>query len=395
MHVSGKKRAVYRFVSLQRARSLNAISEFALLQSERLTIMKVLLVSPGRGGLAQYTEYLATSLREQGITVTQFRVFAQSVWKFPLILFLLYKDGTKLIHINASMLWSDNLWFNGLACLLPLLLRLGRKKVVLTLHNIPESVDRSYLSRNYRIGAAAWLLGKVAVFLYARANRVCATVEEYVTAMAQHYRALATYVPHGVPDLPSGSRPNLSKTSGKSILAFGYIGPTKDYETLLAAFKQVLLKEPGTKLIVGGDSHPRFPGSKERLKQMAKRLNVPIEFTGFIDKEGLPELISSATLVILPYLTTTGTSGAFHVAAGYAKPVVASDIQEFRRLLRSGGGLLLYRSRDYLDLANRILALLSSPNLVHQFSHRNKLFSQANSMRKTVDRYVKIYHELA
>lgn len=359
--------------------------------------MKVLLVSPSKGALAQYGQYLASSLREQGITVKQINVFLQNFWQIPRLLLLLYRDDAKLIHFNAHMLsWSDNFWLNGLACLFPLLLKYSGKKVILTLHNIPESVDRSYLSKDYRIGTAAWLFGKVAVFLYARANRVCVTVEEYATPMAQNYRALVTFVPHGVPDLPNGSRPDTSKTlARKSILAFGYISPTKDYETLLAAFQQVLLKEPGTRLIIGGGDHPHFPGSMERLKEMAKRLNVPIEFTGFVRKEELPGLISPETLMVLPYLTTTGTSGAFHIAARYAKPVVASDIQEFRRLLRSGGGLLLYRSRDYQDLANRILVLLRSPNLVLQLSRRNELFSQANSMRKTANRYLRIYHELA
>jgi glycosyltransferase involved in cell wall biosynthesis len=272
-----------------------------------------------------------------------------------------------------------------------MLLRLQGKKVVLTLHNIPESIDRPYASTLYHLGTSAWLFGEMALLLYARANRVCVTVKEYAKSMTRRYRARVSFVPHGVPDLPNNS----SASTRKGILAFGYISPTKDYETLLAAFERILSKERGTRLIIAGSSHPHFPNWMAYLKQKTMRLNLPIEFTGFVQEQELSRLFSSATLVVLPYLTTTGTSGAFHIAARYTKPVVASDIREFRRLLQSGGGLLLYRSRDYGDLANTMLDLLRSPTLALRLSTQNKIFSETNSMRETARQYLNIYQKLS
>jgi glycosyltransferase involved in cell wall biosynthesis len=353
--------------------------------------MKVVLLSPSQGGVAHYGQYLATALREQGVTVRNVNVFLLNFWQIPKLLLLLYRQRAKLIHINAPMLaWSDNLWLNGLACFFPLLLRLQGKKVVLTLHNVPESIDRPSASSLYHLGTTAWVFGEMALLLYSRANRVCVTVKEYARPMTR-YRARVSFVPHGVPDSPN----NGNASTRKSILAFGYISPTKDYETLLAAFERVHSKERGTRLIIAGGSHPHFPNSLGYLKEKAVRLNLPMEFTGFVQEQELSRLFSSATFVVLPYLTTTGTSGVFHIAARYAKPVIASDIREFRRLLRSGGGLLLYRNRDYGDLANRMLDLLRSPSLALRLSTQNRIFSERNSMRETARQYVNIYQKLS
>lgn len=291
-----------------------------------------------------------------------------------------------VVHINAHMLsWSRSRFLNGLASLYPIILRLGGKKVVVTLHNMPDFIDFEKISNKYRIGMLTRIAGSLAVWLYCRSNVVCVTVRRYDHFLRAKYAARTVYIEHGCYE-PT----EFSKSKPGNILSFGYITPYKDYMTLFKAFERVANLDPSVHLVIAGTSHPSFPDMLNTVKNSAAHIS-NLSFVGFVEETELGPLFDSAAAVVLPYLTSTGTSGAFHMACCHGRAVIASDTPEFQALVKEGAAALLFERSNALDLAEKIVWLLKSQNLRHEMEALNFKFATDNSIQRSSARYAEIY----
>ena len=349
---------------------------------------RVLLIYPSNGGLFHYSRHLASSLEREGVQVARLEVYFTSILSFLRSLCLAITSRPSIVHINAHMLsWSRSRFLNGLASLYPIILRLSGKRVVVTLHNMPDFVDFEKISSKYRIGTLTRIAGSLAVWLYCRSDMVCVTVREYDHLLRTKYGARTAFVEHGC-YLPS----EFSNSERSNILSFGYITPYKDYDTLFRAFEQVALIDPSVHLVIAGTSHPSFPNMLSKVKNTAA--NIPnLSFVGFVEENDLGPLFDSAAAVVLPYMTSTGTSGAFHMACCYGRAVIASDTPEFQALVKEGAAALLFERSNAQDLAEKLVQLLRSRGLRHQMETLNFKFATDNSIQRSSARYAEIYAE--
>jgi glycosyltransferase involved in cell wall biosynthesis len=346
----------------------------------------VLLIYPSNGGLFHYSRHLASSLEREGVQVARLEVYFTSVLSFLRTLWSAMTSQPSVVHINAHMLsWSRSRFLNGLASLYPTILRLSGKRVVVTLHNMPDFIDFEKISSEYRIGRLARIAGSLAVWLYCRSNIVCVTVRGYDQFLRAKYGARTVFVEHGCYE------PNeFSNSKRGDILSFGYITPYKDYETLFRAFKRVALLDPSVHLVIAGTSHPSFPDMLTNVKNAAA--NIPnLSFVGFVDEANLGSLFDSAAAVVLPYITSTGTSGAFHMACCHGRAVIASDTPEFRALVKEGAAALIFQRSNAQDLAEKMVQLLRSEDLRHEMETLNFKFASENSLQRSSERYAEIY----
>jgi glycosyltransferase involved in cell wall biosynthesis len=227
---------------------------------------------------------------------------------------------------------------NALGLLLPVVLKaLSGKSVSVYLHNLLETQD--YQKLGYRpsratlavtSGLERFLLGAVQVFVPLESQRrkiVEALSREtivrplpYIEAFWGISRLLST--------VPT-SQPNGSDRL--RILLFGEWGPQKDLETPLRAFQAAIDQGLNAEMLVAGIASSHFPEWGKKVQQLLLRHKSDrVRELGAIPENEVATLFASADLLVLPYNTTGGYSGAMNWAAACGVPVLAYDLPQLR-----------------------------------------------------------------
>ena len=197
-----------------------------------------------------------------------------------------------------------------------------------------------------------------------------------------HFRA------HGI--LSARPEPPALETRGNPehrILAFGKWGTYKRLEMLIEAFSLVEKVMPEARLIIAGSNHPMTPGYVEGIAEKHKH-NSRIQFTGYVAEEQIPELFRSASVMVMPYSSATGSSGVAHLACEYGVPIISADIADFHEMAEDEGlALLFYETGDPRSLAQRLIELLRNRELQREMAEQN--FSAA--LRMTMPQIIRQY----
>jgi glycosyltransferase involved in cell wall biosynthesis len=256
-----------------------------------------------------------------------------------------------------------------------------------TLHHILEHVD--FAGAGVKHEKLFRLSSSIATRALLSANSVSVLMSEYQRTLADKYAAdnvlLGT---HGIfssrptpPDFLSRGNPQ------KRILAIGHWGTYKRLETLIESFPAVLAREPNARLVIAGANHHTTPGYWESIRESQKG-NPNIEFRGYVAEDDIPELFRTTSILVLPYNSTTGSSGPAHQACQYGVPIVCADIPEFRSMVADEDmAVRFYRVGDAGDLANKLSSLLLSDEDQHTMAAHN--FSAA--VRMTMPNVVRQY----
>ena len=274
--------------------------------------------------------------------------------------------------------------FTGLSLIF--LCRLLGFKVLAEVHNLGEKVDLE------KVRLKPSLLNKVGILVATKliltAPRVVVTVRSYAEYLKKRYGHQGVqYIPHGT---LAGNYPSIDPEE-KVILVFGHMGPYKGLPVMMKAFEELRREKANVKLIVAGTSHPNFPGFLDDFKKQ----RVPkVEYLGYVPEENLAQVFRSADVVAIPYFTTTGTSGVFHLACGYGKPIVASDLPEIREIVADGASAILVPPGDVEALKNAILQVLSNEKMAAEMGAKNLIFAQKESWSVVAAAYEEAYLEL-
>ncbi|MGB7642524.1 MAG: glycosyltransferase, partial [Terriglobales bacterium] len=171
------------------------------------------------------------------------------------------------------------------------------------------------------------------------------------------------------------------------LLAIGHWGTYKRLETLMEAFPAVLRRVPTARLIIAGSNHHTKPGYWESVRAKYGP-NPRIEFRGYVKEEGLPELFSTASILVLPYDSATGSSGPAHQACEYGLPIVSADLSDFRDMAADEDmAVSFYKTGDPVDLAAQLIGLLESPQDQRMAAEQN----YAAAVRMTMPHVVRHY----
>jgi glycosyltransferase involved in cell wall biosynthesis len=116
-------------------------------------------------------------------------------------------------------------------------------------------------------------------------------------------------------------------------------------------------------LIVGG--HPA-EGDLQRLQALGQELGLSdrVKFTGQVPRDQVPQLLEEADVLVMPHTTTPLSERHAsplklfeYMAAG--RPIVASNLQAVREVLRDGENSCLVHAADPAALASGIAKVLS------------------------------------
>jgi len=301
-----------------------------------------------------------------------------------------------VVHFNVHLAsFGRGKVVNFAWSLLMPLLALFRIKTVVSLHNLYEriNIEKAGL-KNTALNRFGLTL---ATKFYTLASYVIVTVRSYVKIIGGRYKKQAFHIPHGanlfnppIPNNPSHLFNLGNPGSGRSghVLFMGYVGPYKDIGLLLEAFRRVRSRKPWVKLLFSGSVHLNYPEVIQRVEIFKKEPNVV--FLGYTPEEKLPDLLENTGVVILPYATCTGTSGVLHSLANFRKPIVATDLPEFRELRDEGAGILLV-DRNPEAFSKAIIKVLEDEELYTTLGELNYSFSQGRTWDKVVQAYVELY----
>jgi glycosyltransferase involved in cell wall biosynthesis len=248
----------------------------------------------------------------------------------------------------------------------------------ITLHHIIEHVD--FASAGVRQEKMFRLGSDVATRTLLKANSVSVLLSGYRRTLIEKYSAQNVLLgTHGT-FAPRPSPPDFSKRGNPEhrILAIGHWGTYKRLETLMDAFPAVLKKLPNAKLIIAGANHHTKPGYWESIRD-SQSMGSRVEFRGYVPEDAIPELFRTATVVVMPYDSATGSSGPAHQACEYGVPIVCADIADFRDMASDEDmAISFYKVGDAADLADQLVGILQSQEQQRRMAEQN--FSAAIQM---------------
>ena len=292
-----------------------------------------------------------------------------------------------VVHFNLSFQsYGGRRLANFIGLSLVFLCRLMGLRVVASVHNFGDKVDLEKVRLKPSLSNRVGIL--VATKLILSASTVVVLVKSYTEYLKRHYgRKGVLYIPHGT----SSSDCSPIDPEEKVVLMFGHMGPSKGLPIMLKAFEELMKEKRDVKLVVAGCSRPDFP---DYLDEFVKAATPKVDFLGFVTEEDLSTLFRMASVVVLPYLTNTGTSGVFHLACGYGKPVVASNLPEIREIVTEGASALLVTPGDVGALKDAILKILSNEEVAAEMSEQNLIFAQGEQWSMVAKAYEEVYLEL-
>lgn len=274
----------------------------------------------------------------------------------------------------------------------PAVARLNGVHSHVTLHQLFETVDLedAAVSNRRLYKAGGWL----ATHLLLSANSLSVLMPAYRRTLDEKYkRGQVSVRSHGIfagkPDPPDFTRRG---NPTHRILAFGKWGTYKRLELLIAAFNRVAQTIPNIELVIGGGDHPKTPGY---VKSMADRYaSDRIRFLGYVPEDDIADLFRDASLAVMPYTSSAGSSGVAHLAAQYGVPVIASGIQDFRDLAEHEGIAIRFFTPGGEDsLVEQLVTALNSPEDLKEMAWKSHAAGVAMSMPQVVREYIRSFRQ--
>jgi glycosyltransferase involved in cell wall biosynthesis len=261
-----------------------------------------------------------------------------------------------------------------------------------TLHQLFETVNLDDAAigspRLYRAGG--WL----ATHLLLSANSLSVLLPAYRRILNQKYqRGRVSARLHGIfsgkPDPPDFTRRG---NPIHRILAFGKWGTYKRLELLIAAFHLLAKVFPNVNLVIAGGDHPKTSGYVDAVAE--RHASERITFLGYVPEESVANLFREASLAVMPYTSSAGSSGVAHLAAQYGVPVLASDILDFRELAANEGiAIRFFRLGDTNSLVEQLLSVLNSPCALKEMAWQSYRAGVAMSMPSVVREYIQSFRQ--
>jgi len=374
--------------------------------------MKICLVTtfpPSTGGLSEYGFHIAQELQRNpflSLTVLADELSPPQAEPagFTILRCWSFDDPRSIFRLLQTLhrLKPDVVWFNLLfstfgrnpvvafsGLMTPLLARLSGRYTHVTLHHLMDTVELR--DAGVRHEALYRMAGALATRMLLCSNSVSVLMPGYRKILQDKYGRDNVHLrAHGIltrrPEFPDFSRRGAPI---QRILAFGKWGTYKRLELMIEAFNLIAEKMPEAQLVIAGGDHPQAPGYTELIRKLCAD-NSRIEFRGYVPEDALPDLFQSASVVVMPYSSSTGCSGVAHLACAYGVPIVCADLPDFRQMAQSEElAIEFYPPGDALGLADCLIQLLQDSNKLRAMATQNFSAGLRMTMPNVVQKYLR------
>ncbi len=346
---------------------------------------KVLIVSPlGYTGLAYYDFSLSQSLSENGVDVdlctsdkwilnSYSNTFSLSKlykccsgdinkaskgWNYILssfrILVHAIKNKIRIVHFQIVELPLVDM-------LLMILLKIFGKRIVFTPHDIVH--NKKYPLSN-----------TITSILYTISNRIIIHNNANLEPIIKRFKLKPekiNVIPHGGYEYFVNGKVTMSHArrrfglseNHRILLFFGNIKPNKGLHILINSLPLIAENVDNVRLIIAG----RLCGgiTEEWLFGLIKEKGISdivIPKLEFIPEEMTTFYYMASDIVVLPY-TEISESGVLRFAQTCGRPVMCSDLKEFKETVVQGETGYLFKQDDHVDLARQVTKVFSSGQL--------------------------------
>jgi phosphatidylinositol alpha-mannosyltransferase len=243
--------------------------------------------------------------------------------------------GFDVLHVHEPLLPS----------LAMLAVLSARGPVVATFHTA--------MTRSRMLAAAQGMLQLVLEKITAR----IAVSELARKVQVEHLGGGGWEIPNGVQVAKFATAEPLPDWSGPSI---GFLGrftePRKGFPTLLSAFTTLARERPDVRLLVAG------PGDvDEVIRDVPQPVRDRIVFLGKVSEVDKARMLRSVDIYVAPNVGGESFGMILTEAMAAGTPVVASDLDAFRRVLDGGRAGALFPTGDAAALARTLGELLDDP----------------------------------
>ena len=256
---------------------------------------------------------------------------------------------------------------------------------VVTLHELVELADLRTL--NAPGGVLAPLGARLLTKIATQADIVCLTMQHYVDWLSARGIDCA-HIPIGAYHEPE----LLAEANSYELLFFTTLAPYKGLELLIEAFTRLRAEYPHLRLTVAGTAHTRFPEYGRELKAHFNGSH-GIQWLGQVSEDQVRSLFQRAQIVVLPYTASTGSSSVLYQAATWGRAVVASDLNEHRKLASEAGlQVQFFENNNLQSLSESIRLLIDSPSLRRSQARHNFNAIQHLRPKATAGRYIAAFN---
>lgn len=184
------------------------------------------------------------------------------------------------------------------------------------------------------------------------------------------------HIPHGVPVFEFEQKSAKKKVglSGKKVmLSFGFLGPSKGYETAIEAVAKV--KNENFLYVILGTTHPNIVKEsgevyRKHLEQKVAELGITdkVKFVNdFATEELLVQYLSACDIYVTPYPSENQiSSGTLSFALGAGAAVISTPYWYAKDLLADDRGLL-FDFKDSEGLSSLINQLLDDADMLRKY----------------------------
>jgi len=188
-----------------------------------------------------------------------------------------------------------------------------------------------------------------------------AVSEDARRTVTTHVGGDAVVIPNGVyVDAFAKAPPDPRWTGTPERPTVAFVGrldePRKGLPVLGEAMPRVLRAVPGARFVIAG--HGDAEAAAERLDPASR---AACEFLGTVSEQDKAALLSSADVYVAPHTGGESFGIVLVEAMSAGAPVLASDLDAFRRVLDDGELGVLFPTGDADALAQQLVALLADP----------------------------------
>jgi glycosyltransferase involved in cell wall biosynthesis len=278
------------------------------------------------------------------------------------------RDRPEIVHLHSFFFYPFE-WYL-LNCL-----RRIKARIILTVHNV--------VPYRFFIPLLPGLELAILQHIYNLADKLIVHSEENRRQLLENFSVeqdKIAVIPHGEYSLDwifegsseSAARQQLNITEQqKVILFFGYIRKIKGINVLLRAFERVAERFPDTVLVVAGSviEGQSFGEYDQIMSHMKHRDRVRC-CIGYVEHEDIPVFFTAADIVVLPYVEFTGQSGVLHLAQGFGKAVIVTDVGGLPEAIEDNETGLIVPAGNVKSLAMAMSYLLENERVRVEMGQR-------------------------
>jgi glycogen(starch) synthase len=177
-----------------------------------------------------------------------------------------------------------------------------------------------------------------------------------------------------------------------TVLCVGRLTAEKGFDVAVAAFASIARAAPAARMIVAGDGPER--GELERIVARLG-LTARVQFLGWVAPERIPDLMNTASVVVVP-----SREEAFGIvaleAAAMARPVIATRVGGLPEVVEDRRTGLLVDSDDVEALGRSIARLLADPEAAAEMGRAARQRALRDfTLERAADAYLELYRCLS